>query len=961
MSLQPSDTTPYTAEELAALRTTATTELANLMAVLPSDYISRVMGPNYTLFMLLYAEEYAKIRDEATKVEGDAVWSSARFEFLYQNLGHRLHDIDARHSFFPPVDYDGEYREFLINLQNSLLAGATAEALKTAGSAATNLTADVVELFEFIQTDPTQPAGNYDASDRNSWRYTVDVSSSPISLELLYKGFLFAGGLAKPAHSTFTVQLQNPSELDLQHDAGCYWELGPTGYLMAGFVTKSRPKAPDEEYDVGVVNGRHIRGVVTSAPAAGSFTMYNNVEIRYDGDTIFSDIDGIYTLITEIQVGDVVEVEGFVEDIPLDSEGYPIATKIHPTSHCVRSKWRLEQYDYIHTRDCPANWAELREVIDEIVAPTSWGTEEFYVRMLPIATEDGEVCFHSPNLASNPVQVVHDDLMGTITPLLVLYVNPYTGRVLLDGPPPIGGEIRATYHYWDRQPVVGMHYDVDGLDLDMHEDCAPFYTVLDEIPEEEVDDFNYYYDYNASAVVVTTEEVPVFCQDIVLLEDEANYHVRYTGFQHAHSSCLDTPNMNYDFVEGPRNRLDDYHVVDSRHWSVVDAETSPSDAFQVLMEDQEQLLGTVLVPWTQDFENGLNRVFSREVILVSLSDLLNNATSLLNTDTLELNAAETETQRKYVQDLYTCLIAWTNFLYPDDPCTPRSRTRVCDHGWYFRPYDEEAGVITVGDGMDFPTLPPAIAAAPPYTILEVYPGSLYNNMGPMVITQDGLTIRTMGGPADATKFTGNFLFDLRAAVATFFQGCWFDGFDLGLLTPVALTLAATNVQFESCKFSDQIGQGHFILSLFPDAVPTIISTIMRAETPLLSLVKAEAPNLYNSILDGTTIAQLGIDKVLPALGTVFNTVVANCAIADFPPATWASAGNNASSDPSAPGLGSYSGIILLDHFRDNTYTPKAGSALRWAGNVNPFGREDFFGDDFDIRLPIGAASPAFRR
>lgn len=84
-----------------------------LLNLLPSNYISGVQGPNYTVELKAVAVELAKIELALEDVDLDRDYNRTRSEFLYSIIGYLVF-LNGR---LPALDFDdGEFRQFLLNL-----------------------------------------------------------------------------------------------------------------------------------------------------------------------------------------------------------------------------------------------------------------------------------------------------------------------------------------------------------------------------------------------------------------------------------------------------------------------------------------------------------------------------------------------------------------------------------------------------------------------------------------------------------------------------------------------------------------------------------------------------------------------------------------------------------------------------------------------------------------------------
>lgn len=94
--------------------------------LLPSNYVSTVTGPFYTIQMQAAAERIAEFQITAQEVFADRAYDYTRSEFLFQLLGTLIFP-DANSDGYPDLKGDLTYRDFLREMVKLLLAGATKE------------------------------------------------------------------------------------------------------------------------------------------------------------------------------------------------------------------------------------------------------------------------------------------------------------------------------------------------------------------------------------------------------------------------------------------------------------------------------------------------------------------------------------------------------------------------------------------------------------------------------------------------------------------------------------------------------------------------------------------------------------------------------------------------------------------------------------------------------------------
>lgn len=118
------------------------------LQLLPSNYVSQVMGPFYTIQMQAAAEQIAEFQITAQEAFGDRMYDYTRGEFLFQLLGTLVFP-DAPTDGYPDLKGDITYRDFLREMVKLLLAGATKETQE--GGLALLSDADFVVIEKVIE------------------------------------------------------------------------------------------------------------------------------------------------------------------------------------------------------------------------------------------------------------------------------------------------------------------------------------------------------------------------------------------------------------------------------------------------------------------------------------------------------------------------------------------------------------------------------------------------------------------------------------------------------------------------------------------------------------------------------------------------------------------------------------------------------------------------------------------
>jgi len=121
--LNPSSITPDGQKYHDAIKAQTEKNMGFFTAVLPSNYVSQVRGPFYTLQFQSAAEQIAKIQIEAQEAFADSDYDFTRPEFLWQILGTLVfpaHNLEGT----PDILIDHEYRHFLRSMVVLFLKGA---------------------------------------------------------------------------------------------------------------------------------------------------------------------------------------------------------------------------------------------------------------------------------------------------------------------------------------------------------------------------------------------------------------------------------------------------------------------------------------------------------------------------------------------------------------------------------------------------------------------------------------------------------------------------------------------------------------------------------------------------------------------------------------------------------------------------------------------------------------------
>lgn len=122
--------------------------------VLPSNYVSQINGPFYTLQFQAAAEQLADFQLALEEIGLESDVDFARPEFIWQMIGTLVFpDIEETPTGVPEVDGDLTYREFLRRMIVLLLKGATKEAVQEGLGLLTEAVVEVIAKVDSSDRD----------------------------------------------------------------------------------------------------------------------------------------------------------------------------------------------------------------------------------------------------------------------------------------------------------------------------------------------------------------------------------------------------------------------------------------------------------------------------------------------------------------------------------------------------------------------------------------------------------------------------------------------------------------------------------------------------------------------------------------------------------------------------------------------------------------------------------------
>ena len=186
--------------------------------ILPSNYVSQVTGPYYTLQFQAIAEQIATFQITAQECFEDASYDYTRSEVLYQILGMLVFP-DATVANWPIIHGDISYREFLRRMVTLLLQGSTKKTIKEGVELLTTATVEIIERSIAARELKGTSAWSFDdqftfdiniSQDRQievtippNPPVTIDISTFPDDPFTLVQNIKIVMKALKPAHTIY--------------------------------------------------------------------------------------------------------------------------------------------------------------------------------------------------------------------------------------------------------------------------------------------------------------------------------------------------------------------------------------------------------------------------------------------------------------------------------------------------------------------------------------------------------------------------------------------------------------------------------------------------------------------------------------------------------------------------------------------------------------------------------------
>jgi len=173
---------------------------SNLMNLLPSNYISTVQGPSYTLEIKAVAVELAKIELALEDVALDTDFSNTRSDFLYSIIGYLVF-LNGR---LPSTSFDDQgFKQFLLSVIKIYFQGSIPTSIQEGVQLFISDNVTITENYLLIRAG----ASGYDISDQFGFQISIDaLGGFPSDVFTVDYNVRLILSIIRPAHTLFTIR-----------------------------------------------------------------------------------------------------------------------------------------------------------------------------------------------------------------------------------------------------------------------------------------------------------------------------------------------------------------------------------------------------------------------------------------------------------------------------------------------------------------------------------------------------------------------------------------------------------------------------------------------------------------------------------------------------------------------------------------------------------------------------------
>jgi hypothetical protein len=173
---------------------------SGLLNLLPSNYISAIQGPSYTLELKAVAVELARIELALEDVDLDRDFNRTRPEFLYSIIGYLVF-LNGK---IPPLEFDDvAFRSFLLSLIRIYFQGSISKSIYEATDLFLTSDFEVLENFLLTRTG----VSGLDISDQFGFQINVKVTDVlPPEIFEIEASLRTILNIIRPAHTLFQLR-----------------------------------------------------------------------------------------------------------------------------------------------------------------------------------------------------------------------------------------------------------------------------------------------------------------------------------------------------------------------------------------------------------------------------------------------------------------------------------------------------------------------------------------------------------------------------------------------------------------------------------------------------------------------------------------------------------------------------------------------------------------------------------
>lgn len=187
--------------------------LGSLLNLLPSNYISTIEGPNYTIELKAVAVEIAKIELALEDIDADSGYNNTRTDFLYSIIGYLVF-LNGR---LPTTTFDDvEYKRFLLSVIKIYFQGSIPASIREGVELFLSTGVAVTENFLLVR----QGASGLDISDQFGFQINLEGSGLPVDVFGVDSNIRLILDIIRPAHTLFRIRYIFRDKYTPNQDAG---------------------------------------------------------------------------------------------------------------------------------------------------------------------------------------------------------------------------------------------------------------------------------------------------------------------------------------------------------------------------------------------------------------------------------------------------------------------------------------------------------------------------------------------------------------------------------------------------------------------------------------------------------------------------------------------------------------------------------------------------------------------